>query len=85
MWKLILTLIVISDSGSVSVTNTITDIGSGPVCQAIAKSLTAQEFSEHNLGGHTVFSRGQGKCFADEDSGHSRPPQITIPFPFMPR
>jgi hypothetical protein len=80
MWKLFAIVFVMSDTGSVSVSNMATDFSDPQACKLAATQLYPQ-IIERDVGGHHISIRTSADCRPDGVPPPLPPPTIAMPIP----
>jgi hypothetical protein len=78
MWKLFAVMFAMSDTGSVAMTQIVTDFATRPACERAARELFPASF-ERDLNGHHISLRSSAECRSDALPASLPPPQIRIP------
>jgi hypothetical protein len=78
MWKLFATVLAVSDTGAISISQTTTDFYDPAACRAAVRDLFPP-MSENNVYGHRITIRAAAECRRDGD-GEPIPP-FRFPFP----
>ena len=93
MWKLLATMVAMSDTGSIAMTQIATDFVTRQACERAARELFPLSF-ERDLNGHHLALRSSAECRLDGDGlpppppvrlQRLPPPGIFFGFPFIPR
>jgi hypothetical protein len=79
MWKLFVSVLVMSDSGSIAVSSIATDFASHPACLTAAREMFPAKI-ELTLQGHVVTVRTVTECRSD-GSPAGPPAEVRIPIP----
>jgi hypothetical protein len=84
-WKLFATMVAMSDTGSVAMTQIATDFSTRPACERAAQELFPESF-ERDLNGHHLVMRSAAECRLGGGDRLSPPPPVQpLPPPLPPQ